>query len=556
MNRLPKVPTSSVHGLPPNGPSRKSLRRPLLPAAVCFVAGTWLGLTTPVSVTQPLAAACVLVGLYLFARHHERRTPDVTTGRRVHTSFIALSAAIACGACALAAFRTGPWSSTEPLSVLDNEAGAILGVVCDDPAGRPTSGSPAIAWRFTVRTEKVRSQAGDGWLNERSEMGVYWYSFGKQLAPRYGDRWLVPGMFRVRDTGAGIGQSHYFLNGDREAARFISGRHGNAFMAWCYAKRRQAARLLEAGISRFPDQVAILHALVLGYRHAVSRELQRNFGATGTLHIFAISGLHVGMIAMLVVFVLTRCRVSRERWIFFLAPLVIVYTASTGARPSAVRACIMALLYFVAPTLNRKSDLPSALAFAALAILVVDPTQLMDTGFIFSFVVMGGLVAMCSPIERALRRFWEPDPLRLQPEPRAIVLLRAVGRRLAALIAISCSAWLASTPLTAHFFGQFIPIALVGNLVVVPLAFLIVLFGCLSLVLGACLPFAGVLINHVSVALVSVMTIAMRGIAAVPFGSMNVPRPSVWLVVAYYMLLGIVMYRVAVRRRRLQESPS
>lgn len=531
-----------------------TLRRPLLPAAICFAAGAWLGLATPVSIPHSLAAACVAVGIHLVARYQERRRSDETPARRRHVSSIVFCVAIVCASCALAGFRMRHSPRTGLLSVHDNYGGAIIGVVCDDPVGRRISSSRAIAWRFTVRTEKVRSQASAGWLNEQAELAVSWYSFGKRLAPRYGDRWLIPGMFRVRGSPVGIGQSRYFLNGDRHSARFISGKHGNVFMAWCYAKRRQAARLLETGISRFPDQVALLHALVLGYRHAMSPELQRSFAATGTLHIFAISGLHVGMIAMLIVFVLTRCRISRERWIFFLAPLLIIYTAATGARPSAIRACIMALLYFVAPILNRKSDLPSALAFAALAILVVDPAQLLDTGFIFSFVVMGGLVVMYSPFERALRRFWEPDPLRLQPEPRGIVLLRAAGRRLAALIAVSCSAWLASAPLTAHFFGRFIPVALVGNLVVVPLAFLIVLFGCLSLVLGACLPVAAALINHVSVALVSVMTVTMRGMAAVPFGSMDVPRPAVWIVLGYYVALGMVMYGVAVRRWRQEET--
>jgi len=248
-------------------------------------------------------------------------------------------------------------------------------------------------------------------------------------------------------------------------------------------------------------------------------------------------------VAGFIIFVLKLFRVSRVYWVLFLAPLLIGYAVATGARASAVRACIMAIVYFLGPFLRRKPDPFSAIAFAALLILAVAPAQLYDVGFIFSFVVVTGLILLYPVIERPLRRLWQPDPLRVQPERKLVVALRWCGKKVAQLLALACAAWLVSAPLTAYFFGRFSPIALLSNLLVMPLTFLIVLTGSLSLVLGSLLMvFAGIF-NHANVVLVSVLLKVTGILSAVPGGSVELGTPPLWAVLAWYVLLAAVLVR-------------
>ena len=257
----------------------------------------------------------------------------------------------------------------------------------------------------------------------------------------------------------------------------------------------------------------------------------------------------MGIVCLLFTFVLRALRVSRDRWVLALAPLLMAYTLATGARASAVRACIMAIIYYLAPLVGRRADVPSGIAAAAVLILAWAPAQLVDVGFIFSFVVVTGIVALYPLFEQPLRRLWAPDPFRLQPENAGMRIWRGVLRYLCGLAAVSCSAWLASAPLTAYFFGWFAPVALVSNLLVIPLAFLIVVSGSLSLVAGSIWMLLADVFNHASLALVSLLVAVVRGLAKVPFGSMAVPVPPLWVVFAWYAVLGAVLVFVRKRAR-------
>jgi hypothetical protein len=103
---------------------------------------------------------------------------------------------------------------------------------------------------------------------------------------------------------------------------------------------------------------------------------------------------------------------------------------------------------------------------------------------------------------------------------------------------------LCSAPLTAYFFGALVPIALVGNMVVIPLAFLIVLTGSLSLILGSCVPPASYVLNHVNLALISALVGAVDLIGSVPFGRLALGRVSLGPVTAWYAVLSALAFRL------------
>ncbi len=330
----------------------------------------------------------------------------------------------------------------------------------------------------------------------------------------------------------------------------------------CIAMRRESARLLSLGIEDFPRAAGVMQALLLGYRSELDNDTRDLFVDTGTLHVFAISGLHVGIMALLIISVLRTLRISRVYWGPFLAPLLMAYTLATGAKPSAVRACIMAVIYFSAPVFGRKGDSLSALAMAALAILVYSPEDLQDIGFILSFSVVTGLIVLYPVVNRALialcrdgvaiicriksepegiPAFWEDEPFTYEPPGQARAAGTWVMKYIGSVAVLSVCAWLVSAPLTAYFFERFTPVALLGNLLVIPLTFLIVLTGCLALITGSCFLVLAEVFNHANLALVTCLVRCTGFISKAPFGTQDVPQPPVWTVWLWYAALALLV---------------
>jgi ComEC/Rec2-related protein len=321
------------------------------------------------------------------------------------------------------------------------------------------------------------------------------------------------------------------------ACRRLSQNHGSWWLTRCYEVRREGAALLALGIEDFPETVGLLRALLLGHRSQLQRDIRDAFVMTGTLHIFAISGLHVAIVAYLITAVLQAVRVPRTHWAVLVVPLLIGYTWATGARASAIRACVMGSVYVCAPLLQRKPDVICSLALSALVIVAAAPLQLIDVGFILSFVAVLGIVGLYPVFEQPLRPLWTPDPLRVAPVPRWTAALRAVARYVGSLVSVSCAAWFASTPLTALYFGRFIPVALLGNLLAVPVSFLVTVCGALSFVLGSCVPVLADLFNHANVALVFLMVRPMQVFSAIPGGSIRMDRVPLAAVLLWYAVM-------------------
>lgn len=511
-------------------------RRPLVGLVLYCILGTWLGFVFRVPVSCILAGAAVSLLVCVLCL----RFP-------VSTLLIHLCIVLVAWSAVLIHSRNtyveAPQSFYGTQGKMD-----IVGIVAGDYVAGQAEKNGKYTCRFPFRVEKIRCD-GEDWRPIRGRITVLWYgpwpARGGRRAkgPAYGERWLVSGHVK-RNPGFGLRPGRCYLTVNRYRARFLSAGHGWWLAKRCFEARRRASEYLSLGIEDYPDAVALLRALLLGCREQLPRRVREIFATTGTLHIFAISGLHVGIIALFITFLLTAFRISRVYWVLFLAPLLIAYTLATGARASAVRACIMAIIYFSAPLLGRKTDVFSALALAALAILAAAPAQLFEVGFILSFVIVTGLVVLYPYFERPMRKLWEPDPLRVQQEKKWITKLRGAGRYVCSLVALSCSAWLASAPLMAHFFGRFVPIALVGNLLVIPLAFLIVLTGCLSLVLGSCIALFADIFNHANLALVTVLVRTIEFTAAVPLGSIKVDKPPLWGILLWYVVLTAWIFRL------------
>ena len=518
-------------------------RRPLLGVAVGFLAGTGAGLGLPVPFAFPLAVAALALGACLGCR-------------RPALASAALFLAVAAAGWSAASFEAHPPGRTglANLLVRPAEAVTIAGVIVSDPVletGGPAG--PGLAeggqWVFLLAADGA-DRAGFP-VAAHGRVRCQWPD--PMAAPAYGQRWQLHGVLRDqhRLRPGAYAATRLAMTVTGAGQRLLETGRGNPFFAWCFRGRRAAARLLEAGLADQPDKAGLLKALLLGYRSDLPGDLERTFEVTGTLHIFAISGLHVGVFATLIVALLRTLGVPRHRSSLVLAPVLAAYVIATGLRPSAVRAGVMALAFWSAPTFWRKPDAPSALALAALLIVGCCPRDLASPGFILSFSVVAGILALYPVFDRPGRAFLRPDPWRRDAEPAGAGLLRGLAVRTWSLFAVSLACWLVSFPLTARLFSLFSPVAVIGNLAVVPGAFLIVLTGCLSLVAGVFSVTGAEIFNHANAVFIGWLLRGVEGMSRLPWGHRYVEAPAWEWIGAWYLLLAAWRLAGPSRRARL-----
>ncbi|MCE2778665.1 MAG: ComEC/Rec2 family competence protein [Algoriphagus sp.] len=208
----------------------------------------------------------------------------------------------------------------------------------------------------------------------------------------------------------------------------------------------------------------------------MGKEVKQAYSATGTQHILAVSGLHVGIIYSILLLPLTYFKQEghalRKSYLILVMGLIWIYALMTGFSPSVVRAVVMFSLVTLGQMRKRKPSIWNILSFSALLLLVLDPGVRTDLGFQLSYLAVAGIVGLqplilqvWSPPNRVLDYFWQ-------------------------MAAVTLAAQLITSPLTIHYFHTFPTYFLLANLLIVPLSYLILCVGVPFLLL-AWIPFFG-----------------------------------------------------------------
>ena len=294
------------------------------------------------------------------------------------------------------------------------------------------------------------------------------------------------------------------------------------------------------------ESLHLLWAMVLGWKTGLTSEVAEVFMQSGTLHIFAISGLHIALIAGILIRLLRVLRVSRGASGLVVIPLIWFYTGATGWQASAIRSTVMMTIVIAGWALERPSNLINSLAAAGLVILMWDPRQLFQAGFQLSFFVVLGIALIVPPLETVRQKLLAPDPL-LPPElrPGWQRWLDWPIRAVTTSLATSLAAWLGSMPLIAWYFYMITPGSLLANLVIVPLSSIALMSSLGSLICGDWARPLTVLFNHSSWFWMLLMVRLSEWFASLPGAWFYVPQPSLALSALYYLLLGAVLSGVA-----------
>ncbi len=280
-------------------------------------------------------------------------------------------------------------------------------------------------------------------------------------------------------------------------------------------------------------EAALGDGILLGARAGIAQHVSDAFATAGLTHVVAISGWNIAIVAALVGSLTRRLETRRGgRW---MAPVLSIttvagYVVLTGASPSVVRAALMAGAMLVARLGGSRAHAASALALAALVMLVAAPPVLWDVGFQLSSLATAGLIWFGAAIEARLHRW--PGWLR---EP----------------VALTLAAQITTLPVIVSTFGRFSLVAPLANVVVVPMVPLAMLACAVAAAVGAIqtviqIPVVGDLLAWVSGGfgwlILRAMIEAGEVAAALPFASLSVAAPG-WLALAWYPGLALVWRR-------------
>lgn len=508
-------------------------RRPLLGFLPAILAGTGAGLMLPPTTGLWLVIAALLLLLAM---------PLLRS---------ALSIPLLWGITLLLAAANASLEAHSPsrralsrIMARPEEFVGIIGMATDDEERMANNRTGQSNLQFPLQLEGI-NRTGT-WQCASGRMLVRMKGAAEH-AIRYGDRVYLRGLVRQNVPGkrGPIVLPCDIMELDGADVRRLSTGNGGMIKAWCLQGRRAAFDALGYGITAFSNEVGMTRSLLLGYRRELPPESQKDFSVTGTIHIFAISGTHVALVAVLLAGALRTFQISRPHWFLVLFPMLGLYTVATGAAASAVRAFVMAVTFWLASFIGRKPDNLSSLSLAAIIMLAIAPAQLADMGFILSFTAVAGLILLYPPLQKAMLRPFQPDPWQLPASPAPTALWRRWLAGPVSLLAASLACWLATTPQTVFFFNLFSPIALAMNLLVVPAAFVIMLAGFLSMLAGLLSVDIAEIFNHANRVFAAGLMWATDWAARIPGGHCFVRTPPAWVAWAWYaaLPLGLVWGR-------------
>ena len=512
------------------------LNRPLLTWAAAFAAGIGLG----ASGGLPQA---VIFGLFLlgFCAAAFSRKPAL-----FFAGLVLLG--IAAGGLRLAAFQT------RPLSDISHHAGlpvpvTLAGTILSDPETR-RGGRLTLFLRAETLT--VRGQTS-------SVTGDVSVGLGPETAADqsldYGDRIRLrgrletpigatnPGAFSWRDYLARRGVYCQLRVNRPGSVEKLGASRLNPFVQLAWAVRRRMLTALHASLP--PVEAAVLGGILIGHRTDLPPDLMADFIHTGTVHILASAGLHVGIVAFWLDWLCRKFTLPRKWGAALCIAMLWLYALMAGGRPSVTRAVLMATIYFGALLFEREPDLPTAIGAAALVILLLQPTALLETGFQMSFVTILILV-QTMPVWDS---FWRPRITAQFQRP----LLRRFVLRTTDLAGLSLFAQLGALPLVATDYNQISLTGWLANLLVVPTLFLLIPLG-----------FSGALLwSFWHVAGGSLLSAAGMGIAGVirivrlfgesPWSYRAIQTPPLPILLCFYAALYGVTHALS---RRLAPKPA
>jgi competence protein ComEC len=273
------------------------------------------------------------------------------------------------------------------------------------------------------------------------------------------------------------------------------------------------------------NESAIMRAMILGDRADIPRHINNLFVQTGTAHILAISGLHVGIVAGLFLIFLKMFSLPRKLYFGLAAFLLIGYALLTGLRPSVVRATIISVVFLLSFIVERENDSLNTLALSAFLILIFNPLNLFDIGFQLSFACILSILLL---VPEAIRIFLKIFPFKKNFFHYSV--------------ATSFAVWIGSIGLIVYYFNMVTPITIIANLFIIPLSSILVALGFGLLVFSFIFPPASVLFALCLKICLNLLVGLIFLFNKVPGAYYIVNNVTYWNIMGYYIFILIFFF--------------
>ena len=274
-----------------------------------------------------------------------------------------------------------------------------------------------------------------------------------------------------------------------------------------------------------PTALSVAEALLIGYRDDLDKALVQAYNNTGVIHIIIISGLRMGMIYGLLLFLLSPFK--NQKWIRFVKPISIIivlwgFCLIAGAAPSVTRSAVMFTVIVLGESINRRTNIYNTLALSAMIILLINPFSLWDAGFQLSYAAVLSIIIFYRDI-----RNW-------------FFFQNKILSYVWSLSAVTIAAQILTLPLILFHFHQLPTLFLFTNLLAVPFS-CIILYAELLLILFSPIPTIGSFLGKIIDWLLTIMNTYISNVNDLPFSvwrNLHVSLPQVFLL--YGCIIGFV----------------
>lgn len=499
----------------------------LIYVSCLWIAGTFLGLNLDLPVALGLTGLVPLCLLF-FGRGHRKLI--ISAGLGLVTLFIA------------AAYSN---SSLHKVSenTLDfyNERGTleVKGMV----AKEPEAGDKGTRLKLSVTEIKLDS----GW---RTVRGTALLFVPRYPAYQYGDvlgvtgRPETPPQLNDFDYKGYLAQQGIYTTVAYPKIEVLERGKGSKLLEMVYSLR---SRLAETMARALPEpQASLAQGIILGMRGNIPAPVKDDFYRTGTTHLLAISGLHLGIVAGILlglgIWLFGR---RRHLYIWLALGIIWFYALLTGLQPPVVRAAIMASLFLTAELLGRQRSAITALSFAAAVMVGISPSVLAEASFQLSFLAMAGLVFLFPGLQSLGRRA-------LKAALGEGNTIASIASMVSDSLAVTLAAVIAVWPVIAYYFGIISLVGPLATLLVLPALPGIILTGALTGLVGLVFLPAAQVIGWSAWAILAYM-LFMVGSLARPFAFIETGAVNPGWVWAYYPALAAAIWLG--RRWRRQSMP-
>ena len=431
-----------------------------------------------------------------------------------------------------------------PLATADEQTVTLRGRVSDDPE--------ATGQHIKLILDVEAVDRSDGLVSLQAKVLVYaeppdsLVSLREPPFFRYGDMLLVTGQVQAPHSLAEFDYTSYLANQGISGVIFsrdvvllsLAEGSGGGWRGRIFDLRRELAQRINDALPE--PQSAVARALLLGQRGSLSVDLKQEFRETGTAHLLAISGLHVG--ALMVLALAVSGGVMGRRWgVYLVIPLVLIwlYALISGLPLSVVRAAIMGSVFLAAMGLGRPRTILPALAISASAMVAASPQVLQQVSFQLSFAAMAG-IALALPLLP-----WVPATI-VHWIPRSNVWgthwLGFILRWVVTALIVSVAATMATWPLVALNFDRIPLLGVPATILTLPALPLILTGTLATAVTGLIHPALGQFFGWISWVPLSYLIELVSRLPGYTISGAWVGSGLVW---AWYLALGVLVLLAA-----------